>query len=194
MKRIRELSNSELNTEFNSISNLVKAGVWTEFVDKEDEEELIKYLERIYASIDINIKVHFSDPTDLIIDKRGIVTVPLTLKGLKGLYKQFLRERVAKDLEAAYPGITDIFNLLHKNGYLTRHYTKQDGVTGAELKLAALLTKKQLNKKIPWPIFKKTWKEPNLDNFDLYRCDIAKQEAVYKLFPAKTATAVREGI
>lgn len=187
-KRIMHI---DYDREFSNIPDLVRHGVFIEMVKEQDEEELIKFLQRIYASIDSNrtihgkIKPHFEDPTALKFDSDGQIIVPLNLKGLTGLYPQFLKHQKLKyieELEEKYPGIKEILDILHTEGYLTSTYNAQVGITGVELKLLSLLIQTELNRKINWKTFEAIFEFSNLVNFEILRGKEEKQKAIYRLF------------
>lgn len=181
----------DYNSEFSNIPDLVRHGVFIEMVKEQDEEDLIKYLQRIYVSIDSNRtikglkKTHFKDPTALKLDDDGQIIVPLNLEGLTGLYKQFQNDRklkYIKDQEVKYPGITEILDMLRAEGYLTHYYSAQEAVTLAELKLIALLIQEEIHHKINWKTFEAIFERSNIVVKDILQGSESKQKAIYRLF------------
>ena len=193
----------DYNSEFSNIPDLVRHGVFIEMVKEQDEEDLIKYLQRIYVSIDSNRtikgikKTHFKDPTALKLDDDGQIIVPLNLEGLTGLYKQFQNDRKLRyieELEEQYPGIKEILDILHTEGYLTGTYNAQVGITGVELKLLSLLIQTELNRKINWKTFEAIFEFSNLVNFEILRGKEEKQKAIYRLFSPLVVEKVKHMI
>lgn len=177
--------------EFSNIPDLVRHGVFIEMIKEQDEEDLIKYLQRIYASLDSNRtikgvkKIHFMDPTDHKFDSDGQIIVPLNLKGLTGLYKQFQNDRklkYIKEQEEKYPGIKEILDTLRTEGYLTHYYSAQDTVTLAELKLIALLIQEEIHHKINWKTFEAIFERSNIVVKDILQGKESKQKDIYRLF------------
>lgn len=186
--------------EHSDIPSLVRHGVFIELVRERDEEDFIKYLQRIYAGVNSNrtaegkIKPHFEDPTDLKEDTNGQIIVPLNLEGLRGLYKQYNKYRKLKyiqEIEEEYPGITSTLDLLYNEGYLTSTYSKQSNTTTAELKLIGHLIMAEQSREIQWKVFESIFEIAHIGNVDLLRASEKKQKAIYKLFPSLVVEKVK---
>lgn len=72
--------------EFETVEELVEAGVLYKIVNKKDKSELIQFIKLVIK------RGHFYIPTDLKTTENGNIYVPLTLRSLKGYVNQWKKE------------------------------------------------------------------------------------------------------
>jgi len=77
------------NREYDTIENLVDAAISYEIVKREDKDTTISYINDLYRD------EYYYEPTDIKVDEDedGIeISIPLTLRALKGILKQMDKE------------------------------------------------------------------------------------------------------
>ena len=178
--------------ECESIEDLINLGVDYGYIPNEE-----KYKKGLAAGLrNIYKEQHFESPTAIKETEDGF-TVPLTIKGLKGLIKQYNTDKekeqnqgvenlpsetkgIPKELDT--PKAKEILQRCIDSGHLDNDFQRIKGTTKGQLYYIALYTSLTLWGEVRWKPFERLWSVKELRKVKTYEVSEHRKESIDNLF------------